>query len=75
MRINRRQSATKNRLFWGDQLVSVESLEPRQLMAVLDPVTSNNPVWFATYGTPTVDGAINANEWAGTVPIVRAQPN
>jgi hypothetical protein len=49
-------------------------LEPRTLMAV-DPVTPNNPVWFATYGTPRVDGAINAAEWAGTVPIVRAQPN
>ena len=71
----RRQHALGNRRFRGDAPVDLQPLEPRQLLAALDPVTPNNPVWFATYGTPRVDGSINAGEWGGTVPIVRAQPN
>ena len=48
----------------------LEALECRRVMAV-DPVTPNNPVWFATYGSASVDGTISAGEWAGTVPVVR----
>lgn len=52
----------------------LEQLEQRQYF-IADPVTTTNPMWFATYGSATVNGVIDAAEWANTVPIVRAQPN
>lgn len=44
-------------------------------MLAIDPVTTNNPVWFAHYGTPKVDGFLRPGEWDDATPIVRAQPN
>lgn len=52
----------------------VEQLEQRQYF-IADPVTTTHPMWFATYGAATVNGTIDANEWANTTPIVRAAPN
>ncbi len=52
----------------------LEQLEQRQYF-IADPVTTTHPMWFATYGSATVDGQINAAEWANTTPIVRAQAN
>jgi hypothetical protein len=53
---------------------SFEALESRQMMAA-DPVTTNNPVWFASYGTPTVDGFIRPGEWDDAIAVTKAQPN
>lgn len=52
----------------------LEPLEQRVCLAA-DPITMNNPVWFAAYGTPRIDGKINPAEWAKATPVVRAQPN
>jgi hypothetical protein len=52
----------------------LESLEARQLF-VADPVSVANPTWFANYGAVAVDGVIDPTEWAGSMPITRAQAN
>lgn len=53
----------------------LEPLEQRTLMAAPDPVTTDNPVWFAGFGTASTDGVINASEWASSTPVTRALAN
>ncbi len=52
----------------------LEHLEQRCLF-VADPVSTNHPTWFANYGTVVVDGHIDPTEWAGAIPVTRAQAN
>ena len=66
-----RSTAGGRRLIAGaGRACDLEQFEPRQLMAV-DPVTPNNPVWFATYGTPSFNGTLNSPVWATAPAIVR----
>ncbi len=52
---------------------SVETLEPRQLLAA-DPITADNPAWTFLPGEATVDGVLNEAAWAGAFSVTRAQP-
>src|SRR5205085_10556767 len=52
----------------------LEQLENRSLYAA-DPITANNPIWYAAGGNAKIDGVINASEWANASTVVRTQPN
>lgn len=55
-----------------------EPLEQRMLLSVadlgFDPITPNNPLWTAQFGTVSVDGRLTGREWAHAQEIFQTQP-
>lgn len=40
-----------------------------------DPVTLSHPIWFATFGTPQINGVIDEAAWQNAPAIVKANPS
>jgi hypothetical protein len=71
-RIGRKQGRSAGGKRAGEGF-AVDQLEARVLMAT-DPVTPDNPIWFALPGEAVVDGVLNDAAWAGAFTTVRTAP-